>query len=102
MLFSVEGMLTLIAYAKSFGVGGATIIGSPAMVGRITDGSFISDVDKADMRERGYVGKLRGADVVMVEQTYDKDGLFPDIFDFQMEQAKIFIKEEGGTEIKEK
>lgn len=108
--FSVEGMLTLISYAKAFGAGGATILGSPSMVARIKDADFLSDADRTDMRERGYVGKFRGADVVVIEQQYDKDGnaLFPDdvLFVFpsgsRPEDKFIKVGYEGGTELKEK
>jgi hypothetical protein len=108
--FSVEGMLSLVSYAKSFGVGGATIVGVSAMCSRIKDADFISDVDKADMRERGYIGKFRSADIVCIEQTYDKDGnaLFPEdaLFVFpsgsRPEDKFVKVGYEGGTEIKEK
>lgn len=108
--FSVEGMLTLVSYAKSFGTGGAMIVGAPTMVARIKDADFLSDEDKTDMRERGYVGKFRGADVVVIEQTYDKDGtaLFPEdaLFVFpngsRPEDRFIKVGYEGGTEVKDK
>lgn len=108
--FSVEDMVKLISYAKSFGAGGATIVGSPSMVARIKDADFLSDVDKVDMRERGYVGKFRGANVVVIEQTYDKEGnpLFPEDVLFVLpdgnrpEDRFIKVGYEGGTEIKEK
>lgn len=108
--FSVEGMLALISYAKTYGAGGATILGSPSMVARIKDADFLSDADKNDVRERGYVGKFRGADVVVIEQQYDKDGkaLFPDdvLFVFpsgsRPEDKFIKIGYEGDTEIKDK
>lgn len=106
--FSVAGLLDCVTYARSFGNGGATIIGSPAMCARITDLS--SDDDKKDVRERGYVGRFRGADVIALEQSYDKDGneLFPNnvLFVFpsgsRPEDKFIKVGYEGDIEIKEK
>lgn len=73
--FSETGMMGLISYASSYGAGGATIVCSPAFASRITVASgFISDADKTDVRERGYVGKFRGADVVVLPQQYNPDG----------------------------
>lgn len=73
--FSVQGMSDLIAYASSHGAGGATIVCSPAFASQIQEkDGFISDADKTDMRERGYIGKFRGGNVVVVPQQYDKNG----------------------------
>jgi len=108
--FSIEGIVTLISYAKQYGAGGATVMGSPSMVARIKDADFLSDEDKTDVRERGYVGKVRGASVVVIEQQYDKDGtaLFPEdaLFVFpsgnRPEDKFIKVGYEGDTEIKDK
>ncbi len=108
--FSIPSLQVCIDYAKSFGAGGATIVGVSAMTSRIKDADFLSDADKADMRERGYIGKVRGASVVSIPQTYDKDGtaLFPDnvLFVFpsgdRPEDKFLKIGYEGDTEIKDK
>ena len=106
--FSISGLVECISYAKSFGTGGAVVLGTPTMCSRITD--LDSDEDKRDVRERGYIGRVRGADVVCLEQSYDKDGnpLFPEnvLFVFpsgsKAEDKFIKVGYEGETEIKEK
>lgn len=108
--FSVQGMAELISYASSYGNGGATIVCSPAFASGIREESgFISDSDKNDMRERGYIGKFRGADVVVIPQKHDENGV--GIFDEKIafvfpsgnreEDKFIKIGFEGETQIRD-
>ena len=50
----------------------------------IPDANFISNKDKEDVRELGYIGRYSGADVIVVPQTFQDDTNSKKVFDPSM------------------
>lgn len=63
-------MKRLISTARAYG-DKVTIFCFPEFASTVMpDPNFISDADKNDYREKGYIGKFAGADVVVIPQTF--------------------------------
>lgn len=109
--FDVATMNKLITVAKAYGTG-VNIICTPEFASKITPSAgFISDVDKNDIRERGYIGKFYGASVIVLDNSYEDNTneitVFNPRYAFVIptggnaNEKVVKVAYEGGTIIKE-
>lgn len=91
--FQAAEMRKLITTVRAYGAN-ATIFCTPEFAGTITpDASFVGDADKADKRDRGYIGKFEGANVVVIPQSFTDETNATKVFDPQY----AFVIPTGGS-----
>lgn len=67
--FSAAEFKKILAVVRAYGT--PTIFCTQTFAANLTpDSGYIGDVDKAEMREQGYIGKYLGADIVILPQSY--------------------------------
>lgn len=66
-----EAMASLLKTIRSYG-NGAQILCTETLAQKIrTEADYISDRDKDDIRDRGYLGRFLGADVILLPNAYE-------------------------------
>lgn len=71
--FSYEALVNLIQTASIYG-GNVQILAPYTLASKFTNHpSFTSDADRADMRNQGYIGKIAGARVILLPQSFDDE-----------------------------
>lgn len=71
--FNYDALNNLITTARSYG-GNVQILATQALASKFTNHpSFTSDADRADMRNDGYIGKIGGANVVLLPNAYEDE-----------------------------
>lgn len=70
--FDAAQMNNLIATVSAYGT--PNIFALPTFAATITPAAgFIGDIDKADMRDRGYIGKYQGANIIVLPQSFEDE-----------------------------
>lgn len=109
--FDVATMNKLITLAKAYGTG-VNIICTPEFASRITPSAgFISDADKNEVREYGYIGKFYGASVLVLDNSFEDETNETTVFNPKYafvvptggsaSEKVVKVAYEGGTIIKE-
>lgn len=109
--FDVTKMNQLITVCKAYG-SGVNIICTPEFASKITPAAgFVSDVDRNDVRERGYIGKFYGAGVIVLDNSFEDESNTTTVFNPRYafviptggsaSEKVVKVMFEGGTIIKE-
>lgn len=78
--FDAAQMNGLIATVSAYGT--PSIFCLPQFAATITPAAgFIGDVDKAEMRDKGYIGKYQGANIIVLPQSFEDETNAVNIFD---------------------
>lgn len=71
--FNYDALVNLIQTARSYG-NNVQILASYALASKFTNHpSFTSDADRIDMRNNGYIGKIAGANIIVLPNTYEDE-----------------------------
>ena len=104
-------MNQLITVAKAYGTG-VNIVCTPEFAAKITPAAgFVSDTDKNEVREHGYVGKFYGANVLVLDNSFEDETNTVNVFNPRYafviptggsaSEKVVKVAYEGGTIIKE-
>ncbi|QSF43276.1 hypothetical protein [Paenibacillus tianjinensis] len=93
--FVIEDFRKVIRTVSAYG--NATIICTPEFASTITPATgYIGDADKADMRDKGYIGKFEGANIFVLPQSFEEADNVTKIFNPQY----AFIVPSGASDEK--
>lgn len=107
--FTGSDMRRILTTISAYGT--PTIFCTPEFAFTITpDANFIGDADKEDVRNRGYVGRFAGANVVVLPQSFEDENNETKIIDPKYayiipagaDEKIVKVGFEGGTQIKDK
>jgi hypothetical protein len=91
--FVAAEMKRIINTVKAYG-GNATIFCTPEFAGTITpDANFTADATKAELNDKGYIGRYNGANVVVLPQSFEDATNTVKVFNPQY----AFVIPTGGT-----
>ena len=78
--FDAAQMNNLIATVGAYGV--PNIFCLPTFAATITpEAAFVGDIDKAEKRDRGYIGKYNGANIIVIPQSFEDETNATNIFE---------------------
>ena len=84
----------IINTVQAYSGGTVNIFCTPAFAGTLEiDAKYVGDADKADMRNQGYLGKVYGANVITIPQSFEDETNTTKIFNDQY----AFIIPSGGS-----